>query len=100
MKKEELIAENAKLKNEVNNKDGRLTQLRQDMCSVLGYKKSINSYGIQETEITDLSWPEIHAEIGRLREIARQKDQHEQLRYFEEMINRHELQLNETTHEK
>jgi hypothetical protein len=103
MKKEELIAENARLQSKLREVEsdfsGYSETARENLAVTLGLNTQKQSaYGYKEKNLPE--WSEIYARIGELRTLARQKDQSEQLRYFEEMINKHELQLNETTHEK
>lgn len=96
MTKVQLVKENATLEAENKNLKTQKEESRISICKVLGFVRTERTYGMASEKVTDLSWPEIYSEIGRLRELARQKDQSERLRYFEELINRHEKQLNET----
>ena len=103
MKKEELIAENARLKAELKEVESEFSEYanvaRKNLAITLGLPVTKQSaYGYKDEALPE--WSEIYARIGELRTLARQKDQSEQLRYFEEMINKHENQLNETQHEK
>ena len=103
MKKEELIADNARLQAKLREVESEFSKYKnaakKNLAITLGLSPTKQSaYGYKDESLPE--WSEIYARIGELRTLALQKDQSEQLRYFEEMINKHDQQLNETTYEK
>ena len=103
MKKIELEAENLKLKADLKEIESEFAGFgktaRKNLAVTLGLSTTKQTgYGYKDDTLPE--WSEIYARIGELRTLARQKDQSEILRHFEEMINKHELQLNKTQDEK
>jgi len=100
MKKEELAAENAALKKELSETldefNGYSKVAIKNLARALGLSTTkIGQYGMR-VEI-NLEWSDIYVRIGRLRTLAEQKDQIEQINFFNEELGRQGEILKELT---
>lgn len=102
MKKEELIAENARLRSELAEVEKDFSNFgnvaRKNLAVTLGlatHKQSL--YGDKEESLPE--WSEIYARIGELRTIERQRDESEKLNRIEQDLYRHLEEVNQIEHE-
>lgn len=71
MNKEELIAENAQLQNQIANLTLGDNEIREELSAILGSYETESYYGgRREKTLKVLSWPQIYFRLGKLKERA------------------------------
>lgn len=86
MKKEDLEKKLRETEIELSVEKSKNKNVIDDMRLVLGYYELSTSYGNTTRALYDKTWAEIFSEIGRLKELARQKNQTDFLKDIEEKI--------------
>jgi hypothetical protein len=96
--KEDLIKENATLKERLNQSEFNIKDIKKDFCIILGFNKPIplsNDFYPRVGQKGETEWAEIFAEIGRLKAVQDIRNLEEMMRATENHVTNLEKSLME-----